>query len=50
MEQFAGNALMLRGKNKIIVMSSTAFRALRNDQKEILGKFGKIVHSELETI
>lgn len=41
---------MLKGKNILIVMSTTAFNVLEGDQKEILSKFGKIVHEELKTI
>jgi hypothetical protein len=41
---------MLGNGKKIIVMSTTAFGVLDNNQKDVLGQFGKIVHCELETI
>jgi hypothetical protein len=48
--RFAGNAIMLQGTQKIIVMSSQAFEALSNDQLSQLGSHAKVVHSNLETI
>lgn len=47
---FAGNSLMLIGKTRLIVMSTTAYNALDENQKEIISKYGKIVHEKLNTI
>ena len=50
--QFAGNILQLKGKNdqRLIVMSSSAYKALHSNQISTLQKHGKIVQSSLQTI
>lgn len=53
LRNFCGNALEVRGRNgeKMLAMSSAAYKALREDQKKILLKYvTKIVHSDLSTI
>ncbi len=48
---FAGNMLELRGSDgPIIAMSSAAFRALTDEQKNELKPFGELVHVNLSTI
>ena len=50
--QFAGNMLEVRTANGdvLIVMSTNAFQALNEDQKDALGQFGTLVHFDLHTI
>lgn len=49
--QFAGNMLQVKGKEaNYLVMSSTAFKSLSENQKEIISKYCNILHSSLETI
>lgn len=53
LQQFCGNALEVRGAgNKpMLALSSTAYEALREDQKEImLQHFDKLLHSPLPTL
>lgn len=48
---FAGNMLELQGSDgPIIAMSSAAFRALTDEQKNELKPFGELVHVNLSTI
>ncbi|MBM72171.1 MAG: amidinotransferase [Crocinitomicaceae bacterium] len=50
---FAGNMLEVGSttdENPIIVMSSSAFNSLNSDQKDILEKYGKLVHVTLDFI
>lgn len=52
MMHFAGNILEVKsvsGKPGI-VMSSQAYRSLRNDQLELLSNWGEIIHAPLDTI
>ena len=50
--QFAGNMLEVRTANGdvLIVMSTNAFQALNENQKDALGQFGTLVHFDLHTI
>ncbi len=50
--QFAGNMLQVRGNNdeRYLVMSSSAYESLTNQQLKNLEKHTKIVHSSLQTI
>ena len=52
MHQFAGNMLELCDKkgNNVIVMSSSAFTSLNENQLDQLNKFGRIIHSDIGTI
>lgn len=49
---FAGNMLEVKGENdkRLIVMSTSAFNSLKEDQIKALENRGEIVHSDLETI
>ena len=48
---FAGNMLELQGSHgKVIAMSTSAFHALTEQQKERLSHYGTLVHSDLATI
>lgn len=49
---FAGNMLLLKNKSGkyLWVMSTQAFHSLTDEQKTILEKDGKIIHSDLSTI
>lgn len=51
-ELFAGNMLEVMGENdkRLIVMSTSAYNSLKNDQIQALERHGKILHSDLETI
>lgn len=51
-EQFAGNMLQVKGKNdqQFLVMSSSAYHSLDANQKGLILKFNKIIHSDLSTI
>lgn len=50
--QFAGNMLQVRGNNdeRYLVMSTSAYESLTNQQLKNLEKHTKIVHSSLQTI
>lgn len=52
MHYFCGNILEVRSRrgDKMIVMSTQAFKNFTSKQKKELNKFGKIIHSSLETI
>ncbi len=52
MNHFAGNMLQVENSlgEKIMVMSTAAFSALTDGQKENLSKYNRIVHSSLENI
>lgn len=50
-EQFAGNMLLIKNSiQPILVMSTSAFKSLSNDQINKFENYAKIVHSNLETI
>ncbi|WP_233883580.1 citrulline utilization hydrolase CtlX [Tenacibaculum piscium] len=50
--QFAGNMLQVKGKNeeRFLIMSSSAYNSLTNNQLQEINKHTKIIHSSLETI
>ena len=52
MYHFAGNMLQVENANKekLLVMSSQAYKSLAKDQLKKLGKYNKIIHSKLKTI
>lgn len=52
LHHFAGNMLQVegRGGQRLMVMSSSAFKSLTADQVKTIEKYGQIVHSSLETI
>jgi hypothetical protein len=52
MHQFAGNMLQVLGKNgqKHLVMSTAAYKSLRQEQLATLMKHNPVVHSSLDTI
>ena len=53
LQAFCGNSLEILNDagEKMLVMSETAYRALRDDQKEIYGRyFTKLLHSDISTI
>lgn len=52
MNHFAGNMLEVKNKagETLIVMSKNAYDALLEDQKNILKKYGKLVHADINTI
>lgn len=52
MNHFAGNMLQVQNAKgeKLLVMSSQAYRALTPEQVELLGSYNRILHSTLETI
>jgi hypothetical protein len=52
LHHFAGNMLQVegRGGQRLMVMSSSAFKSLTSGQVKTIEKFGQIVHSSLETI
>jgi hypothetical protein len=52
MNHFAGNMLEVRNKNDdtLIVMSQSAFLSLNASQKATLGKYGKLLHSDISTV
>jgi len=52
MNHFAGNMLQLENdrKEKILVMSSAAWQALENDQRQKLSQYNRIVHASLQSI
>jgi hypothetical protein len=49
---FAGNMLLVKGAadELILVMSSSAYRALNEDQKDFITQHHRILHSDLHTI
>jgi hypothetical protein len=49
---FAGNMLEVVSTkgDKYLIMSSAAYRSLKNDQIELIEKYSKILHSPLDTI
>jgi len=52
MHQFAGNMLQVLGKHdeRLLVMSTSAYKSLTQEQIDILEKYSTIVHSPLDTI
>jgi len=52
MNHFAGNMLEVKSKTgeTLIVMSQSAYRALNNEQKTTLEKYGRLVYSDINTI
>ena len=52
MHQFAGNMLQVLGKDdeRLLVMSTSAYKSLTQEQINILEKYSTIVHSPLDTI
>ena len=50
--QFAGNMLQVRGKDneRYLVMSTSAYNSLTNQQLKTVEKHTKIIHSSLQTI
>ena len=52
MHQFAGNMLQVLGKNdeRLLVMSSSAYKSLTSEQISTLEKYSTLVHSPLDTI
>jgi len=52
MNNFAGNMLQVKNHKgeQFLVMSSTAFRSLTNDQITTIRKYNEIIDSELDTI
>jgi len=52
MNRFAGNMLEVKNKDgeHLIVMSQSAFNSLYHEQKVALGKYGKLVYSDINTI
>jgi len=52
MNHFAGNMLEVKNSagETLIVMSKSAYEALNQLQKEALGKYGKLVYSDISTI
>lgn len=53
LRSFCGNALEVRGRGdkKMLAMSGSAYRALRDDQKEVILKYvSRILHSDIPTI
>jgi len=52
MNQFAGNMLEVKNKagETLVVMSQNAYNALNQSQRDALGKFGKLVFADINTI
>ncbi|MEO6849584.1 MAG: arginine deiminase-related protein, partial [Mucilaginibacter sp.] len=52
MNQFAGNMLEIKNKagESLIVMSQSAYLSLTSQQKDKLGKYGKLVYADINTI
>jgi hypothetical protein len=52
MNHFAGNMLQVENKQgeKLLVMSTQAYRSLTDEERQKLGSFNRILHSSLETI
>ncbi|CAM1374446.1 citrulline utilization hydrolase CtlX [Tenacibaculum xiamenense] len=50
--QFAGNMLQVKGggDKRYLVMSSSAFNSLNDNQRKMINKYCEIIHSPLETI
>jgi hypothetical protein len=49
-QEFAGNMLQVRGNEPYLVMSTSAFKSLNEEQLKKIEKFNPIIHSELDTI
>lgn len=52
MAQFAGNMLELKNQtgDRLLVMSQSAFLALKEDQKTALGKYCRLLYANIDTI
>jgi len=52
MDHFAGNMLQVHNDQgeKLLVMSSQAYRSLTAEQLELLGSFNRIIHADIATI
>jgi hypothetical protein len=52
MNQFAGNMLEVKNAagETLIVMSQAAYGSLTEEQKVVLGKFGKLIYADINTI
>jgi hypothetical protein len=52
MNSFAGNMLEVKNKagGSLIVMSQNAYNSLNEDQKITLGKYGKVIYADINTI
>jgi len=52
MNQFAGNMLEVQNQasEKLVVMSQSAYLSLDEEQKIALGKYGRLIHSDIATI
>ena len=48
--RFAGNMLQVMGDKPYIVMSTSAFNSLTEDQKKNIQNYNEIIHSSLDTI
>ena len=48
--RFAGNMLQVMGDKTYIVMSTSAFNSLTEDQKKNIQNYNEIIHSSLDTI
>ena len=48
--RFAGNMLQVMGREPYLVMSTSAFLCLNDDQKKMISKHCTILHSSLDTI
>ena len=49
-ERFAGNMLQVQGNQTFLVMSSSAYHSLTEDQIQQIESFNPIIHSDLNTI
>ena len=49
-ERFAGNMLQVEGNQTFLVMSSSAYHSLTEDQIQQIESFNPIIHSDLNTI
>ena len=52
MDNFLGNSLQLIGKDgeNLLVMSTRAYSSLKDDQKKLIEKSSRIIHSSVDTI
>lgn len=50
LEQFGGNILEVQGRDRLVVMSSTAFHSLSASQRDMLELFASIAHAPIPTI
>jgi len=48
--EFAGNMLQVRGHEPYLVMSTSAYKSLNEEQLKKIEKFNPIIHSELNTV